>query len=60
MVKDGVIEETDAPADAADVEPGSRWRFYAITTRGRKVLDAEIRRLESDLAAARALVRERG
>lgn len=57
MAGDGLIEETDPPADATDVEPGARWRFYAITSRGRKVLDAEILRLESDLEAARAVVR---
>jgi hypothetical protein len=32
--------------------------LYAITARGREVLDAEIARLESDLAAARAVVRK--
>ena len=57
MVKDGLIEETDAPQDAGEVEPGTRWRFYAITPHGRAVLDAEIARLEADLAAAHAVVR---
>lgn len=57
MVNEGLIEETDAPSDAGDVEPGSRWRFYSITARGRESLKAEIARLESDLAAARAAVR---
>ena len=56
MCKDGLIEETEAPEDAGDVEPGSRWRFYAITPRGRRVLHDEITRLEADLAAARAVV----
>jgi len=56
MTKDGLIEETEAPADALDVEPGSRWRFYAITPHGRDVLRAEVARMESDLAAARAVV----
>lgn len=56
MTKDGLIAETDPPQDA-DVEPGTRWRFYAITPRGSAVLTREIARLESDLAAARAIVR---
>ncbi len=57
MTKDGLIEETVPPEDAGDLEPGSRWRFYTITPHGRGVLKAEIDRLESDLAAARAIVR---
>jgi DNA-binding PadR family transcriptional regulator len=57
MTRDGLIEETAAPEDAGDVEPGTRWRFYAITQRGREVLDREIARLEADLQAARAVVR---
>lgn len=57
MTQDGLIEETVPPKDAGEVEPGSRWRFYAITKRGRKVLDDEIARLEADLAAAHAVVR---
>ena len=56
MANDGLIEETDPPQDAGDAEPGSRWRFYAITAFGREVLEAEIARLESDLKAARAVV----
>jgi DNA-binding PadR family transcriptional regulator len=57
MTKDGLIAETDPPPDAGDVEPGPRWRFYTITPHGREVLKAEIARMESDLAAARAIVR---
>ena len=57
MTNDGLIEETEAPEDAGDVEPGPRWRFYAITSHGRSVLRAEVARLESDLEAARAIVR---
>ncbi|GMV04562.1 MAG: hypothetical protein AMXMBFR53_08420 [Gemmatimonadota bacterium] len=56
MTKDGLIAETDAPADDLDVEPGSRWRFYAITPLGRDVLRGEVARMEADLAAARAVV----
>lgn len=57
MTNDGLIEEAEAPRDARDVEPGPRWRFYAITQRGGEVLKREIARMESDLAAARAVVR---
>ncbi len=57
MTNDGLIAETDPPQDAGDVEPGTRWRFYAFTPRGTEVLEGEIARLESDLEAARTLVR---
>lgn len=57
MANEGLIEEVDAPPDAEGVEPGSRWRFYAITDVGRESLEREIARLESDLEAARAIVR---
>ncbi len=57
MTKDGLIEETDPPQHAGDVDPGPRWRFYAITPRGREILEGEIARMESDLEAARAVVR---
>ena len=57
MTNDGLIEETGPPQDAGDVEPRARWRFYAITPRGSEVLKGEIARLESDLEAARAVVR---
>src|SRR5688572_5735722 len=56
MQREGLIEETDAPQDAGEAEPGTRWRFYAITAVGREVLEAEIARIEADLAAARAIV----
>lgn len=56
MAQDGLIVESDPPQDTGDVEPGSRWRFYAITPRGRVALEGEIARLESDLEAARAIV----
>ena len=56
MTRDGLIEETDPPEDDREAEPGSRWRFYRITKRGREVLRAEVARLESDLAAARAVL----
>ena len=57
MQKDGLIREVDPPASAGDgdAEPGSRWRFYAITPKGAKTLDQEIERMERDLSAARAI-----
>jgi len=55
MSRDGLIEETDAPPDL-DEEPSERWRFYRITRRGQRVLEDEIRRLEADLEAARAVI----
>ena len=55
MVRDGLIEETEPPDDAA-LEPSSRWRFYGITDVGSDVLKREITRLEADLRAARAVV----
>lgn len=57
MTRDGLIEETEPPQDAGEVEPGTRWRFYRITPHGRELLHAEIARLEADLEAARAIVR---
>jgi DNA-binding PadR family transcriptional regulator len=54
MEKDGLIVETPPPSEG-DVEPGSRWRFYAITEQGSDALEREIERLEADLAAARAV-----
>ncbi len=56
MVRDGLIEETEAPEDAGALEPSSRWRFYEITDVGSDVLGREIARLEADLQAARAVV----
>lgn len=57
MTRDGLIEETNAPRDGRVGEPPTRWRFYAITLRGREALEREVARLESDLAVARAIVR---
>lgn len=57
MARDGLIEETDPPEHAGEVEPGSRWRFYTITRPGREALEGEVARLESDLEAARGIVR---
>ena len=49
MTREGLIQEIEAPEDAGDVEPGSRWRFYTITRAGQDALEA-------DLEAARAAV----
>lgn len=57
MREEGLIEETAPPEVPGDVEPSSRWRFYVITDHGRKVLEAEIARIESDLEAARDALR---
>lgn len=59
LERDGLITETEPPADAAR-EAGSRWRFYAATPLGRRVLAAEVERLEADLAAARATLPAEG
>ncbi len=56
MTGDGLIEETDPPAGRED-EAGERWRFYAITPKGRRALETEIARLEADVEAARRVVR---
>lgn len=55
MERDGYIAAATAPAGE---EPNPRWRFYQATALGRSVLLAEVRRLESDVAAARALLPE--
>lgn len=49
----GLIEETDVPPES-EAEASTRWRFYQATALGRRVLSAEVARLESDLAVARA------
>ena len=55
LAKQGVLEETEAPADG-ETPPSSRWRFYGMTALGDEVLSAELVRLEGDLAWARAHV----
>ena len=47
----GWIEETQA--DRRDPEQ-TRWRFYALTSEGRRSLEAETARLETVLSHARA------
>ncbi len=48
----GFLAETDPPDP--DAVGSSRWRFYRITEEGRGVLEAELRRLESDVKHAKA------
>jgi len=48
----GWIRETEAPAGAPT--EGGRRRFWAITSSGRRVLEAEVTRLESLIRAARS------
>jgi len=51
----GLIEETDVPRESG-AEASVRWRFYRVTPLGRRVLSAEVARLEADVAAARATI----
>lgn len=51
----GLIEETEVPAES-EAEASTRWRFYRATSLGRRVLSAEVARLEADVAAARAML----
>ncbi len=53
LQRDGLVEETEVPEDAVE-RASSRWRFYRTTRLGKAVLQREVSRLESDLAAARA------
>lgn len=60
MEDDGLIEEADTPSEMKE-EASRRWRFFRITSLGRSVLKAEVRRLEADVRTARALLpREAG
>ncbi len=59
MEREGLIRETQAPADLEE-EASSRWRFYAVTELGRRVLEAELQRLEADVRHARVALRPGG
>lgn len=50
MQERGLIDEIPAPDDAAD----ARRRYYRITPLGRRLLDAEVRRLSDIVGVARA------
>jgi len=52
LAKRDLIVECEAPEPEA--VGSSRWRFYAITPLGARVLRAELSRLEADVAFARA------
>ena len=49
----GLIEEVETPPEAEE-QASSRWRFYEATAIGKRVVRAELARLESDVAAAHA------
>lgn len=55
LERNGLLEECSAPDDG-DTTPSKRWRFYSMTEFGRDVLEAELVRLEADVAVARAKV----
>jgi len=55
MERDGLIEETQVPGERSE-DAGSRWRFYAITDRGREVLHLELARLERELRLLHARI----
>jgi DNA-binding PadR family transcriptional regulator len=48
---DFIVESNDRPAAAEDDE---RRRYYALTSLGKRVLEAEVRRLETIVTQARA------
>ena len=54
LEKRGLIAECEAPDPEA--VGSSRWRFYKITPLGRRVLRAELERLEADVAFARSSI----
>ena len=49
----GLISQTKSPPDVQT--ENARWKFYRITTFGKKTLNAELRRLEQDVGFARDL-----
>jgi len=58
LLADGTIEESDRrPAPELDDE---RRRYYRLTDRGRRLLGAEVTRLEKLAATARAVILQRG
>lgn len=56
LAKRGLVAECPPPSPEA--AGSSRWRFYEITALGRRVLKAEVARLEADVAYARASLGE--
>lgn len=59
MEGEDLVVEVEPP-DEKEAVASSRWRFYDITPLGRRVLEAELRRLEEDVRAARALLSGEG
>lgn len=58
MLEQGSIDESGRrPAPELDDE---RRRYYRLTDRGRRLLDAEVTRLEQLAASARAVILQRG
>jgi DNA-binding PadR family transcriptional regulator len=55
MEREGLLAESPPPEENSH-DAGSRWRFYTITELGRKVLDLELARLESDLELVRSRI----
>jgi DNA-binding PadR family transcriptional regulator len=55
MERDGWVEESEPPEEL-EQQASSRWRFFQATPLGRCILEAEVGRLEADLAAAREKV----
>ena len=57
----GSLAKRELVAECSPPSPGaagsSRWRFYEITPLGRRVLKAEVARLEADVAFARGSLR---
>lgn len=53
LIDTGMVAETDAPESAPEASPGRPRKYYRITGRGRKVLEAESLRLRRALELAR-------
>ena len=51
---------TECPPPGPEAAGSSRWRFYRVTSLGRRVLRAEVARLEADLAFARSCMKPAG
>ncbi len=51
----GWVEETSAPSHQ-EGPVSSRWRFYQVTSLGHRILEAEVLRMEGDLAEARKTI----
>ena len=58
LERQGLIRQTERPEGMEDAS--SRWRFYELEPLGREVLQAEVRRLESDLAGSSLQARAAG